>query len=398
MFRSLIYRIPFLLTVIAIGVGMAAACNSESSGGVAPAETATIEGLPAEFSRLAEVWELLQREHIDSGDLDSAVISDGAIRGMLSAIDDPYAAFLDREQFPLERQDISGFFEGIGAEVGIRDGAITILAPMPDTPAENAGIRPGDVILSVDGESIQGLTLLEVVNLIRGERGTTVILVVRHLNSSDPVELAIERGVITLKSVSLLMQVGQIGHLRLSGFTGTTNADLEAALDRFERSQGVGLVVDLRNNPGGLVSAVVDVTSQFVDEGVVLYQIDAQGNRRTWNVKSGGRALDVPVVVLVNEFSASASEVFAGSIRDHNRALIIGTTTFGKGSVNTIWPLTDGSGVNFTIARWFTPEGTLIEGEGIDPDIIEEASEDESEDPQLDRAIEVLREQIARGG
>ena len=398
MSRSLIYRIPFLLMVVAIGVGIAAACNSESSGDATPAETATIEGLPAEFSRLAEVWELLQREHIDSGDLDPAVISDGAIRGMLSAIDDPYAAFLDREQFPLERQDIRGFFEGIGAEVGIRDGAITILAPMPDTPAENAGIRPGDVILSVDGESIQGLNLLEVVNLIRGERGTTVILVVRHLNSSDPVELAIERGVITLKSVSLLMQVGQIGHLRLSGFTGTTNDDLEAALDRFERSQGVGLVVDLRNNPGGLVSSVVDVTSQFVDEGLVLYQIDAQGNRRDWNVKSGGRALDVPVVVLVNEFSASASEVFAGSIRDHDRALIIGTTTFGKGSVNTLWPLTDGSGVNFTIARWFTPEGTLIEGEGIDPDIIEEASEDESEDPQLDRAIQILREQIARGG
>ena len=398
MSRSLIYRIPFLLMVVAIGVGIAAACNSESGGDAAPVETATIEGLPAEFSRLAEVWELLQREHIDSDNLDPAVISDGAIRGMLSAIDDPYAAFLDREQFPLERQDIRGFFEGIGAEVGIRDGVITILAPMPDTPAEKAGIRPGDVILSVDGESIQGLNLLEVVNLIRGERGTTVVLVVRHLRSSDPVELAIERGVITLKSVSLLMQVGQIGHLRLSGFTGTTNEELENALERFERSQGVGLVVDLRNNPGGLVSSVVDVTSQFVDEGLVLYQIDARGNRRDWNVKSGGRALDVPVVVLVNEFSASASEVFAGSIRDHDRALLIGTTTFGKGSVNTLWPLTDGSGVNFTIARWFTPEGTLIEGEGIDPDIIEEASEDESEDPQLDRAIEILREQIARGG
>jgi carboxyl-terminal processing protease len=384
--------------VVAIGIGIAAACNSESSGDESNAETAAIDGLPAEFSRLAEVWELLQREHIDSGTLDPAVISDGAIRGMLSAIDDPYAAFLDQEQYPLERQDIRGFFEGIGAEVGIRDGTITILAPMPDTPAEKAGIRPGDVILSVDGDSIQGLNLLEVVNLIRGERGTTVVLVVRHLNSSDPVELEIERGVITLKSVSLLMQVGQIGHLRLSGFTGTTNDDLEAALDRFERSQGVGLVVDLRNNPGGLVSAVVDVTSQFVDEGLVLYQIDARGDRRDWNVKSGGKALDVPVVVLVNEFSASASEVFAGSIRDHDRAVIIGTTTFGKGSVNNLWQLTDGSGVNFTTARWFTPEGTLIEGEGIDPDIVKEASEDESEDAQLDRAIEVLREQIARGG
>ncbi len=398
MTRPPIYRISLLLMVVAIGVGIAAACTSQSSGDDSNVETAAIEGLPAEFSRLAEVWALLQREHIDSGNLDPTAISDGAIRGMLSAIDDPYAAFLDREQFPLQQQDIQGFFEGIGAEVGIRDGVITILAPIPDTPADEAGIRPGDVILSVDGESIQGLNLLEVVNLIRGEGGTTVVLVVRHLNSSDPVELEIERGVISLKSVTLLMQVGQIGHLRLSSFTGTTNEELEAALDRFKRSKGLGLVVDLRNNPGGLVSSVVDVTSQFVDEGLVLFSIDAQGNRREWNVKSGGMALDVPVVVLVNEFSASASEVFAGSIRDHDRALVIGTTTFGKGSVGNLWALTDGSGVNFTTARWFTPEGTLIEGEGIDPDIIEEASEDESEDVQLDRAIEVLQEQIVRGG
>lgn len=396
MTRSMIRQISFLLMVLAIGISIMVACTNE--GNSADSEAETIEGLPVEFTRLAEVWELLQLEHIDSASLDPSVVSNGAIRGMLSAIDDPYAAFLDSDQYPQERQDIQGFFEGIGAEVGIRDGAITILAPMPDTPAERAGIRPGDVILAVDGQSIQGLNLLEVVNLIRGETGTKVLLQVRHLNSSGSVELEIERGVIRLQSVSLLMQVGQIGHLRLSSFTGTTNEDLVEAIERFKRSKGAGLVVDLRNNPGGLVSSVVDVTSQFVETGLVLYQMDAKGNRQDWNVKSGGKALDIPMVVLVNEFSASASEVFAGAIRDHGRALLIGTATFGKGSVNNLWPLTDGSGVNFTTARWFTPGGTLIEGKGIDPDIPEEASGEESEDTQLDRAIEVLQEQIAKGG
>ncbi|MCH8297634.1 MAG: S41 family peptidase, partial [Chloroflexi bacterium] len=185
---------------------------------------------------------------------------------------------------------------------------------------------------------------------------------------------------------------------RLSGFTGTTGEELKEALERFERSQGVGLVLDLRNNPGGLVSSVVEVTSQFIRDGLVLYQVDAQGNRRDWGIKSGGKALDIPMVVLVNEFSASASEVFAGAIIDNGRATIIGTTTFGKGSVNNLWPLDDGSGVNFTTARWFTPNGSLIEGEGITPDVFLEPADDDDDDVYLDRAIEILKEQISRGG
>ena len=387
-------RIAFLFLIVVCAAGIAAACVTVSDS----EEPETVEGLPPEFDRLAEVWELLQREHIAGQNLDPAAVSDGAIRGMLAAIDDPYAAFVDRQQFPLSQQDIQGFFEGIGAEVGIRDGAITILAPIEDSPADKAGLKPGDVILEVDGESIRGLGLLEVVGRIRGEKGTTVRLLVRRMSSGASEELTIERGVIPLESVRLLMQVGRIGHLRITGFTGTTNDDLATAIDRFERSKGLGMVVDLRYNPGGLVSSVVDVTSQFIDEGLVLYQIDAQGDRRDWNLTPGGLALEIPVVVLVNEFSASASEVFAGAIMDHERAQVIGATTFGKGSVNKLWSLSDGSGVNFTTARWFTPNGTLIEGEGIVPDVLQDASEDESEDLQLDRAIEALKELIAGGG
>ncbi len=395
-FRRYISFATLVATVLAVVLLVVVACSGSSNGNN---EDTTIEGLPPEFQRLSEVWELLNREAIDGEDIDPLIIADGAIRGMLMALGDPYAGFLDREQFSLESEDIRGFFGGIGAEVGVRDGAIIILSPMPAAPAEAAGIRAGDIILEVDGESIRGLSLLEVVQLIRGDRGTKVTLLLRHLNSSEPVLIEIERDIINLESVTLLMQVGRIGHLRLSGFTGTTNDDLEEALDRFERSQGVGLVLDLRNNPGGLVSSVVEVTSQFIEDGLVLYQIDAKGNRRNWGVKSGGKALEIPMVVLVNEFSASASEVFTGAIIDNDRATVIGTTTFGKGSVTNLWPLDDGSGVNFTTARWFTPNGSLIEGLGLTPDVLlEPLDDDEDDDVHLDRAIEILKEQLTLGG
>jgi len=391
-------RWALLPVLLSLSVLLAAtACGNDGSASSSDSDTA-IEGLPTEFQRMAEVWKLLQREHIDGGELNSQELSDGAIRGMLSALDDPYAALLTPEQFEIESQDIKGFFEGIGASVGLRDGQIVILAPMPDTPAEKAGIRPGDVILEIEGETTEGITLMEAVRKIRGEKGTSVLLLVLHRDSSEPALISIVRGVIPLESVRLLIQVGQIGHLRLFSFTGTTKQELVDALERFERSQGVGLVLDLRNNPGGLLSSVVNVASEFIDGGLVLFQVDAKDKRTDWEVKEGGGALDIPMVVLVNEFSASASEVFVGAMMDHDRATVLGTTTFGKGSVNNIWPLSDGSGVNFTIARWFTPSGIQIEGEGIDPDIFLESSEDESEDVQLDRAIEILKEQIARGG
>ena len=394
-YRRFISGATLVASLLAVVLLVVVACSGRGGNG---GESVTIEGLPPEFERLSQVWELLNREQIDGADLDPLTISDGAIRGMLFALGDPYAGFLDREQLSLEQEDIQGFFGGIGAEVGMRNGAITILAPTPDAPAEAAGIRAGDVILEVDGESIRGLSLLEVIRLIRGEKGTTVTLLVRHLSNSETVLVEIERAIIDLESVTLLMQVGRIGHLRLSGFTGTTNDELKEALERFERSQGLGIVLDLRNNPGGLVSSVVDVTSQFIENGLVLYQVDAKGNRRDWRVRSGGKALDIPMVVLVNEFSASASEVFTGAIIDNDRATVIGTTTFGKGSVTNLWPLVDGSGVNFTTARWFTPGGSLIEGEGLTPHVVlDPLDEDEDEDLHLDRAIEILKEELRVG-
>ena len=397
--RALPHRVAISLALIVVLLVAGLAGNAcIAIGESEEPEPQNIGELPPEFVKLAEVWELLEREHIDAGNLDPATLTDGAIRGMLEATGDDHASYLDPEQYSFQRQEIQGSFEGIGAEVTIKNGLITIVAPIPDTPADAAGVKPGDVILSIDGESTAGWDLFQAINRIRGEKGTPVVIEVRRDRTGETVELEITRGVIQLESVGLTMLVGRIGHLRVSSFSGSSLEELESEMSRFQRSRGLGLVVDLRNNPGGLLSSVVDLTSQFVDEGLVLYQLDGQGNRRDWNASSGGMALDVPMVVLVNEFSASASEVFAGAIMHHERAPVIGVTTFGKGSVNNLWPLSDGSAVNFTIGRWYTPDGRLIEGEGITPDIVQPASEDESDDVQLDLALETLAGLIENAG
>ena len=396
MTKSRLVRASLVSLICILALSLAAACGVQQlgqSGGVDP----TLDGLPPEFERLLEVWELLEGEHINGEKLDPQEVSDGAIKGMLDALGDPYSAFYNAEQYKIATQDLKGFFEGIGAEVGIRNGLVTILAPMPDTPAERAGIRPGDVILEIEDESAEGISLMEAVSWIRGKKGTIVKLLLLHRDEAEPVVINVTRGVISLTAVRLIVGDNGIGHLRIFNFAETTNKDLLNALERFEDSGGAGIVLDLRNNPGGLLTSVVDVTSQFLEDGLVLYQIDAQGHRTDWKVKSGGKAKDIPFVILVNEFSASASEVFTGAMIDHERATVIGTTTFGKGSVSNLWSLQDGSGVNFTIAHWFTPKGTLIEGEGITPDIVMEKPEDDSEDVYLEQAIDLLRKTIAQG-
>jgi len=378
------------VTALALTIG----CNLELPQRVSGGSSQSLDELPPEFERLAEAWAVLKDEHFDRERLDAQTLSDGAIRGMLQALDDPYASYLDAAQFEVESQDYRGFFEGIGAQVAMDDGQLTIIAPLPDTPAERSGIEPGDIILEIDGNGTAGISLLEAVSKIRGEKDTIVVLLVLHLDGREPVSIDIRRGVIPLTSVRFSMLDDGIGHLRISNFRDTTDQEVKEALSELQEASGAGLILDLRNNPGGLLSSVADVANQFLEDGLVLYEIDAHGQRTNWDVQSRNTTTDVPMVVLINAFSASASEVLSGALIDHQRATVIGTTSFGKGSVNTLRSLEDGSGIYFSIGRWYTPAGTLIEGEGITPDIVVELNREDTEDTQLQKGIEFLQGQF----
>ncbi|MCZ6865929.1 MAG: S41 family peptidase [Chloroflexi bacterium] len=384
---------------IVVGVlvmaAVVASCNL-NTGGSSSSSIELPEGIPPEFKTLFEVYFALEEDHLNRDELDATALSQGAIRGMLDALGDVHASYLDPDFFSAELERFRGSFEGIGAEVSMKDGQVVVVAPIPDTPAERAGIRPGDTILEVNGESTQGLGVFEVVARIRGPEGTSVDLLILHRNDSSPTPITITRGVVKVPTVDLRILTGGLAHLKVQFFGENTSKELEDALERVEQFNSKGLILDLRNNPGGRVDTVVEMTSQFLDSGLVLYQIDGQDKRIDYEVKSGGKAQDISMVVLVNDFSASSSEIMAGALRDHGRAQLIGTTTFGKGSVNIQRALSDGSGIYFTIARWYTPNGTLIEGGGIEPDIVVPSDPEGVEDFQLDKAIEVLQGLVAQ--
>jgi len=277
----------------------------------------------------------------------------------------PYSDYLDPEMYQLSLSSFSGSFEGIGAHVAARDEQIVIIAPIPDSPADMAGIRAGDVILEVDGESTLEMSLTEVVLLVRGPRGTSVRLLVLHEGETEPVEIEIVRAEIELSSVSFEMR-GDIALITITHFSERTDAELESVLESVV-GEAEGIILDLRSNPGGILDAVVSVASRFLTEGIVIDVVDNQGEHTTMSVEHKGLTTDLPLVVLVDEFSASGSEVLAGALQDHGRAVVAGRTTFGKGSVNMLRQLSDGSGIYITTARWLTPDGRLIEGKGIDP-------------------------------
>ncbi len=392
--RSHIIWISSVFTLLLLVLFSVVTFNIELKDLIRGKSTQTLSDLPPEFDRLGEIWNLLQQEHVDRDTINADVLSEGAVRGLLQALDDPYASYLNAEQFQMESADYQGFFEGIGAQVTMRDGQLMIIAPMPGSPAEKSGIKPGDQIMAINGKSTENITLLEAVSTIRGKKGTNVDLLILHVNATESLKITVTRGVIPLASLNITMSTGGIGHLQIFSFGDKTNEELHEALETFRSAQGRGLMLDLRNNPGGMLHSVVDIASNFLDRGLVLYEIDGQGNRKDWEVKNPVSPVDMPMVVLVNEFSASASEVLTGALMDHKRAKVLGVTTFGKGSVNTLRQLSDGSGLYFTVGRWYTPLGTMIEGEGVTPDILVEIPEGSMVDVQLQKGIEILESVI----
>jgi carboxyl-terminal processing protease len=314
-----------------------------------------------------QVWNIIFDDYVDRDHLNPDTLSEGAIEGMLEALDDPYSSYLDAETHQLGLSSLEGELEGIGAQVAIRDEQITIIAPIANSPAAAAGIRAGDVVLEIDGQSTAQMSLAEAVLNIRGPKGTSVRLLILHQDESEPEEIEIVRDKIELPSVHFEMRE-DIAYINITHFSGHTSEELSATLESMTREEIRGIILDLRSNPGGILEIVVDVTSYFLPEGVVVSVVDNRKEYTTLEVNPKELTTDLPMVVLVDSFSASGSEVLAGALQDRGRATIAGSQTFGKGSVNVLHKLKDGSGLFITTARWLTPNGRLIEGEGIKPD------------------------------
>ena len=348
--------------------------------------------VPKELAPLWDAWAgVFQSYNTAERPLDPIALSQAAVRGLIQALDDPHTVYVSPERFALDELDFTGNYQGIGSEVHNQRGRF-ILSPMRDSPAEVAGIRPGDLLVSVDGVSVEGWSILEVVRTIRGAKDTIVVLGIVHLGQEQVEEISIKRGDIDLESVFWNMTSAGFAYVSLTAFYSNSDESLIETIKEAREQGARGIVLDIRNNPGGLLTTVVTITSQFLDGGIVVYEVDGDGNRKTWDVESNGVAQDIPLVVLVNQFSASASEVLSGALQDRERAIVVGSTTFGKGSVNRLQPLSDGGGLYYTYGRWYTPDGRLIEGSGLEPDVMVPQGIQVQGDPQLEKALELLEE------
>jgi carboxyl-terminal processing protease len=361
-----------LLVLLAVsGSSFTAGIAAERSGVVPGAVRAEPSGLVDQFSVFWQAWDLVNQHFVDRSALDPRKLTYGAIDGMLNALGDTgHTRFLSPEQAAVQTSDIAGQFEGIGAQLGLRDGYPVIVAPLDGSPAEKAGLQAGDVIVQVNGQSVAGASLDQVVGMVRGPEGTTVKLTIIHPGQGSLTEISIQRAKIQVHPVSWGMIPGtKLAHLRISQFTATTNQELLQAIKEIRAAGAQGLVVDVRSNPGGLLDQAVSVTSEFLTSGSVLLDQDAQGNRKPIAVQPGGQATDLPMVTLINLGTASAAEIFAGAMQDYHRGEVIGDTSFGTGTVLSGYDLSDGSMLLLGTSEWLTPHGRQIWKQGIAPDV-----------------------------
>ena len=365
---SLINRTALRMVALAIVIAMAF-----GAGTVVGSHRATAQSNPApmDFDLFWQAWETIQDNFVDRAVLESNELTYGAINGLVQALgDEGHTAFLTPRELEYQQSAMAGSFFGIGAQLGVRDGLPIIITPFDGSPAAEAGIRAGDIILGVDGEDVTQLSLDEIVERVRGPEGEEVVLTVLHEDETASTQIPIIRGEIKLSAVSWTMVPDStVALLRLNQFSANAQIDIIQALKEIQADGATGIVLDVRNNPGGLLTQAIGVTSQFLDGGYVLQEENAKGQRRPFRVRRGGVAQDIPLVVLINPGSASSSEILAGAIQDHERGVLIGETTFGTGTVLQTFTLSDGSALLLGTSQWLTADGRLIRKQGIAPDI-----------------------------
>lgn len=410
-----------VIVVLSFGTGYRLGSGSLSRELVAPVslitgKTPTRESSVVDFSLFWDVWERLRRYYIDKEALIPQKMVYGAISGMVNSLSDPYTVFLTPEQNKEAKEDLGGRFEGIGAQLGVKDKKIVVIAPLKDAPAEKAGLLSGDWIVKVDGEETINWSLPEAVSKIRGPKGSKVVLTILSKGATVPAEITVVRDTIKVASIEWEIKTGKwavgsgrweikddcqdcdkIVYLKLSRFGDTTNDEWNKAVEQIKskiqnpNDQIKGLIFDLRNNPGGYLSGSVFIASEFLKEGPVVVQQQASGEKQTYTVNRKGGLIDIPMVVLINKGTASASEIVAGALQVAGRAKIVGESSFGKGSVQEAQELAEGAGIHITTAKWLLPNGKWINDKGIDPDVkIENDISKPDEDLQLLKGIEVL--------
>ena len=348
------------------------------------------------FSLFWEAWDKLQQRYVEKEKFDVQKMIYGAISGMVKSLEDPYTVFLNPEDTKRFVEDVKGTFEGVGMEIGIRKGQLQVIAPLEGTPAQRAGLRAGDKILKIDDKPTMDMTIDEAVNLIRGPRGTEVTLTIFREDWEKTKEIKIIRDVIKVPSLEWEMKNENIAYLKLYQFSEKASFDFTQAAIEILESPAQKIILDLRNNPGGYLEVAQDVAGWFLEKGEVVAIEDFGGEKEQKIYKAQGPAKLVayPTVILINKGSASGSEILAGALRDNRGILIIGEASFGKGSVQELERLREGSSLKITVAKWLTPKGELITDVGLKPDIeieITEEDYEEERDPQLDKAIEAIK-------
>ncbi len=362
--NTLILGLGLMLGVmLAIGQGVLAEKeNSRQSAQSIPLE---------DIRSLSEVFGKIKQNYVE--EVADKELLENAIRGLLSGLD-PHSAYLDKDAFTELREGTSGEFGGLGIVVGMKDGFVNVISPIDDTPAERAGVKSGDLIIRLDKKNVKGMSLEDAVSIMRGKPDTDILLTIVREGANKPLKIEITRAIIKIQSVRSKTLAKGFGYIRVSAFQERTGADLRKAISKLKRANNKklkGLVLDLRNNPGGLLSAAVEVSDAFLEGGaVVSIKGRNASNTTTYSAKGLDLINEAPIVVLINGGSASASEIVAGALQDHKRAIIMGTLSFGKASVQTVVPLGNGSALKLTTARYYTPSGASIQAKGITPDIV----------------------------